>query len=61
MAVNKNTPVMINKNKILHQKGLNLIINADHLPKEGHQSAEHAAVVTIVQKISAMIIESIGL
>lgn len=61
MDANKNMHVMINKNKILHQKGLNLIINADHSPQEGHQSAEHAVVVTIVQKIFAMIIESIGL
>ena len=61
MAANKNMHVMINKSKILHPKGLNLIINADHSPQEGHQSAEHAVVVTIVQKIFAIIIESIGL
>ena len=61
MDVNKNTPVMINKNKTFRQKKINRIINVGHSPQEGHQSVEHAVVVTIVQKIFAMIIESIGL
>ena len=52
---------MINKNKTFRPKKINHIINADHSPQEGHQSAEHAVVVTIVQKIFAIIIESIGL
>ena len=61
MDANKNTLAMINKNKTFRPKKINHIINADHLPQEGHQFAEHAVVVTIVQRIFAIIIESIGL